>query len=75
MDVTMPDLGDGVAEAVLTRWYKKAGDAVAHGETLFEVETDKISREVEAPGAGVLIEILVAEGELAKAGDRLAVIR
>jgi 2-oxoglutarate dehydrogenase E2 component (dihydrolipoamide succinyltransferase) len=71
----MPQLGETVAEGVVTRWYKKVGDAVKADETLFDVETDKVSTEIPAPVAGVLTEILVEEGVTAKVGVRLAVIR
>ena len=75
MDVVMPQLGETVAEGTVTRWYKKAGDAVKADEPLFDVETDKVSTEIPAPASGVLAEILVAEGVTAKVGATLAVIR
>ena len=71
----MPQLGETVAEGTVTKWYKKVGDAVKADEVLFDVETDKVSTEIPAPVAGVLAEILVAEGVTAKVGMRLAVIR
>ena len=75
MDVIMPQLGETVAEGVVTRWYKKVGDAVKADEMLFDVETDKVSTEIPAPASGVVAEILVEEGATAKVGSRLAVIR
>ncbi len=75
MDVIMPQLGETVAEGVVTRWYKKVGDAVKADEMLFDVETDKVSTEIPAPASGVIAEILVEEGVTAKVGSRLAVIR
>ena len=75
MDVIMPQLGETVAEGVVTRWYKKVGDAVKADELLFDVETDKVSTEIPAPTSGVVAEILVGEGVTAKVGERLAVIR
>ena len=75
MDVIMPQLGETVAEGVVTRWYKKVGDAVTADEMLFDVETDKVSTEIPAPASGVVAEILVQEGATAKVGSRLAVIR
>ena len=75
MDVIMPQLGETVAEGTVTRWYKKVGDAVKADETLFDVETDKVSTEIPAPATGILAEIVVAEGATAKVGARLAVIR
>ncbi len=75
MDVIMPQLGETVAEGVVTKWYKKVGDAVKAEETLFDVETDKVSTEIPAPASGVVAAILVEEGVTAKVGARLAVIR
>jgi 2-oxoglutarate dehydrogenase E2 component (dihydrolipoamide succinyltransferase) len=75
MDVIMPQLGETVTEGTVTRWYKKVGDAVKADETLFDIETDKVSTEVPAPASGVIAEILVGEGVTAKVGARLAVIR
>lgn len=74
MDVIMPQLGETVAEGVVTKWYKKVGDAVKADETLFDVETDKVSTEIPAPVSGVISEILIVEGVTAKVGVRLAVI-
>src|SRR3546814_1371275 len=54
----------------LFRSYKKVGDAVRADETLFDVETDKVSTEIPAPAGGVLAEILVQEGVTAKVGTR-----
>lgn len=57
-DVMVPALGESVAEATVSTWFKKPGDAVAQDEILCELETDKVSVEVPAPAAGVLSEIL-----------------
>jgi pyruvate dehydrogenase E2 component (dihydrolipoamide acetyltransferase) len=75
MDVIMPQFGETVAEGTVTRWYKKVGDVVKADETLFDVETDKVSTEIPAPASGVLAEILVQEGVAAKVGARIAVIQ
>lgn len=75
MDVIMPQLGETVAEGVVTKWYKKVGDTVKAEDTLFDVETDKVSTEIPAQADGVITEILVLEGVTAKVGARLAVIR
>ena len=75
MDVIMPQLGETVAEGVVTKWYKKVGDTVKADDTLFDVETDKVSTEIPAQADGVIAEILVLEGVTAKVGTRLAVIR
>ncbi|MEN3352722.1 MAG: hypothetical protein V7640_880 [Betaproteobacteria bacterium] len=75
MDVIMPQLGETVAEGVVTKWYKKVGDPVKADEVLFDVETDKVSTEIPAQATGVVAEILVQEGVTAKVGEKLAVIR
>lgn len=75
MDVIMPQLGETVAEGTVTKWYKKVGDTIKADETLFDVETDKVSTEIPSPVAGIVAEIVVAEGIVAKVGARLAVIR
>ena len=61
-DVVMPQMGESIAEGTLTRWLKKIGDSVQRDEPLFEISTDKVDAEIPAPAAGVLLEILVAEG-------------
>ena len=62
VEVKVPQLSESVAEATMLQWKKKAGDAVAVDEILIEIETDKVVLEVPAPSAGVLVEILVADG-------------
>jgi pyruvate dehydrogenase E2 component (dihydrolipoamide acetyltransferase) len=74
MDVLMPQLGETVAEGKITKWFKQAGDKVAPGDNLFEIETDKVSMEVPATEAGVLVEVRVASGEVAPVGAVVAVI-
>ena len=59
----MPQLGETVTEGTITRWFKQVGESVAADEPLFEVSTDKVDSEVPAPAAGVVSEILVAEGD------------
>ena len=62
VEVKVPQLSESVAEATMLQWKKKAGDAVSADEILIEIETDKVVLEVPAPAAGVLSEILVADG-------------
>ena len=61
-DILVPTLGESVATATVARWLKKAGEAVAADEPLVELETDKVTVEVNAPAAGVLEAIAAAEG-------------
>jgi len=74
VDVMVPSLGESVTEATVATWFKQVGDSVAVDEMLCELETDKVSVEVPAPVAGVLAEIVAAEGETVDAKARLAVI-
>lgn len=62
-DVTIPSLGMAMTGAVLTRWYKEPGDAVAAGDAIAEIETDKSAVDLESPADGVLGPHLVAEGD------------
>ena len=73
-DVMVPALGESVAEATVSTWFKKVGDTVAQDEMLCELETDKVSVEVPSPVAGVLIEILAPEGTTVDATAKLAVV-
>ena len=73
-DILVPQLGESVVEARVARWLKKVGDAVAPGEPVVELETDKIDLEVGADQAGVLARIDRQEGEDVKVGELLAVV-
>jgi len=72
--VMVPTLGESVTEATVSSWFKAVGDAVAQDEILCELETDKVSVEVPAPSAGVLTNIMAAEGTTVDAAAQLAVI-
>ncbi len=72
--VTMPQLGESVAEGTIGRWLKQPGDTVAKYEPLLEVTTDKVNAEVPSPFAGVLREILVPEGATVPNNTEIAVI-
>ena len=61
--VTMPQMGESIAEGTIVRWIKKVGDAVDRDEPLFEISTDKVDAEIPSPAAGVLLQIKVNEGE------------
>lgn len=61
-EVKVPQLSESVAEATLLQWKKKVGDSIAQDEILIEIETDKVVLEVPAPSAGVLAEIMIADG-------------
>ena len=72
--VTMPQLGESVAEGTIGKWLKKPGDHVAKYEPLLEVITDKVNAEVPSPFEGVLKEILVEEGATVPNNAEIAVI-
>jgi len=74
IDVRMPKLSDSMESGVIIRWMKAPGDAVAKGEPLAEVETDKADVELEASDSGVLREITVAAGQSADVGAVIAVL-
>ena len=73
-DVIMPALGMAQDSGVLVRWIKQAGDAVAEGDALFEVETDKATMEVEAQAAGFLTNVSASEGQDVPVGQVIALI-
>src|SRR5881628_3644566 len=74
VDVKVPQLSESVAEATLLQWKKKPGEAVALDEILIEIETDKVVLEVPAPAAGVLAEIVQADGATVAAEQVIAKI-
>jgi pyruvate dehydrogenase E2 component (dihydrolipoamide acetyltransferase) len=74
VDVVMPQMGVSVSEGTILKWLKQVGDTVAADEPLLEISTDKVDTEVPSPGAGVVLEILVQEGETVEVGTRLASI-
>ncbi len=71
IELKVPPLGESIVEATISRWTKAEGDTVAQGETLIELETDKITVEVPAPKAGVLGKRLKAEGDVVPVGELL----
>ena len=72
MDIELPRLADTLVEGTVARWLKQPGDPVRRGEPVVEIETDKVSTELEAPADGVLAEILVPAGETVPVGQVLA---
>jgi pyruvate dehydrogenase E2 component (dihydrolipoamide acetyltransferase) len=71
-EVTMPKLGETVTEGTLGRWLKEVGEPVAFDDPLFEVSTDKVDSEIPSPYDGVLLEVLVPEGQTVPVGTPLA---
>jgi 2-oxoglutarate dehydrogenase E2 component (dihydrolipoamide succinyltransferase) len=75
VEIKVPALGESVSEAAIAKLYKKAGDAVKADELIVELETDKVTLEVNAPANGVLSEIKVSEGDNVKVGDLIAIMQ
>src|ERR1044071_6395374 len=71
IEIKVPALGESVTEATVAKWMKKVGDAVAKDEALCELETDKVTLEVNAPSAGTLAEIRAPEGSNVEIGQVL----
>ena len=69
--IKVPPLGESIVEATISRWVKKEGEAVAAGETLVELETDKITVEVPALKAGVVTKLLKQEGDVVTVDETL----
>ncbi|MFZ1179951.1 MAG: 2-oxoglutarate dehydrogenase complex dihydrolipoyllysine-residue succinyltransferase [Herbaspirillum sp.] len=74
IEVKVPQLSESVAEATLLQWYKKVGEAVARDENLIDIETDKVVLELPAPDAGVIIQIIKADGSTVTAGEVIAIL-
>ena len=72
-EVKLPRLGQGMEAGTVNKWLKSEGDTVAKGEPLFEVDTDKVTQEVESDFAGVLLKIVLPSGE-APVGQTIAYI-
>jgi pyruvate dehydrogenase E2 component (dihydrolipoamide acetyltransferase) len=72
-EIKLPRLGQGMESGTIVKWLKSEGDKVEKGEALYELDTDKVTQEVEADASGVLLRIAVAEGEV-PVGKTIAVI-
>src|SRR5688500_4237613 len=73
-NIVVPEVGESIVDARIAKWLRKEGDAVAAGDPLVELETDKIDLEVSAPQAGVLSRIDRRDGDDVKVGEVLGVI-
>src|SRR5512134_4008215 len=72
--VIMPQLGESVVEGTVSKWLKAEGQSVNEFEPLLEINTDKVDTEIPSPAGGVLLRILVPEGQTVQAGTVLAMI-
>src|SRR3954452_21856184 len=73
-NVIMPKMGDGMEEGTLLRWLKQVGDSIEVGDPIAEIETDKVSIEIESTESGVLSKTLVNEGQAVPIGTSIAVV-
>src|SRR5215469_9702957 len=73
-EIRVPTLGESITEATVGKWFKQAGEAVKADEPLVELETDKVTLEVNAPAAGVLSEISVKTGDTVSVGALLGAV-
>ena len=74
VSLKLAQVGMNMEEATVIKWYKQVGDAVTKGDPLYEIETEKVTQEVEAPGDGTLLEIRVAEGDDVQVGEIVCVV-
>src|SRR5512138_1246779 len=70
--IIMPQLGESVVEGTITRWLKQEGETVSEMDSLLEVNTDKVDTEIPSPAGGVLLKILIPEGQTVRAGTIIA---
>src|SRR5512146_486834 len=71
-DITMPQLGESIAEGTVVKWLVPVGGPIEKDQSLLEVETEKVALEIPSPATGVLSEIVVKEGETVPVGTLLA---
>lgn len=74
-EVIMPKMGDAMEEGTILQWLKSEGDTVEEGDAIVEIETDKVSMELEAEDSGTLAQIIAAEGADVPVGDAIAFIQ
>ena len=74
IELTMPRMGESVAEATITNWLKAEGDTIEAEEPVLEIATDKVDSEIPAPESGVLKKILFQVDDVVKVGDTIAII-
>jgi len=74
LEVTMPQMGESVIEGTVTKWLVKVGDRVNEDQPLCEISTDKVDTEIPSPAAGLIAQLIAAEGETLPVGAPLAMI-
>jgi len=74
ISLKLAKVGMSMQEATIAKWHKNPGDAFAAGDVLYEIETEKVTQEVTAPGAGKLLEIAVPAGQTVEVGGVVCVV-
>ncbi|OON61991.1 dihydrolipoamide succinyltransferase [Massilia sp. KIM] len=74
IEVKVPQLSESVAEATLLSWHKKVGEPVSRDENMIDIETDKVVLELPAPSAGVIVQLIKADGATVVSGETIAII-
>src|SRR5258708_31299664 len=74
LEVTMPQMGESVVEGTVTKWLVKVGDRVTEDQPLCEISTDKVDTEIPSPGAGIIAQLIAAEGQTLPIGAPIATI-
>ena len=74
MELKMPSFGMTMKEGLVANWLKEEGDEIKEGEAILEIETEKLTKELESPVNGILKEIIVEEGDEAECGETIAII-
>ncbi len=74
VSVKLTRVGMNMEEATITKWHRQPGEFFRTGDILYEIETEKITQEVEATADGKLLEVSVPEGEIAKVGQQICVV-
>lgn len=74
INLKLARVGMNMQEATIVKWHKQPGDSFRAGDELYDIETEKVTQEVEATGDGALLEILVPEGEEAQVGQAVCAV-
>lgn len=74
VDMVMPQMGESITEATISKWLKKPGETVQKDEVILEISTDKVDSEIPSPASGILAELLYGEGDVVAVKERIAVI-